>query len=192
MVFRTISKLTTYLDQKLPSNEFVAKMCVPVTKAVHVQVKETSLIVEYAATLHKDSLKPRHWVQIFTLIKAAHLKNSTKFTIIDLKEYQIQNYSTAIKGIIDHAFTESRYESVYESIKGEWEEAELKVQPFLDSSKDYILANTQTMSDAIEANIGTLETITASSFASHIKDKIKGNIEMLRGMLDHLDKWVTA
>ena len=192
MVFRTISKLTTYLDQKLPSNEFVAKMCVPVTKAVHVQVKETSLIVEYAATLHKDSLKPRHWGQIFTLIKAAHLKNSTKFTIIDLKEYQIQNYSTAIKAIIDHAFTESRYESVYESIKGEWEDAELKVQPFLDSNKDYILANTQTMSDAIEANIGTLETITASNFASHIKDKIKGNIEMLKGMLDHLDKWITA
>ena len=48
------------------------------------------------------------------------------------------------------------------------------------------------MSDAIEANIGTLETITASNFASHIKEKIRGNIAMLRGMLDHLDKWVTA
>ena len=81
---------------------------------------------------------------------------------------------------------------MYESIKGEWEEAELKVQPFLDSNKDYVLVNTQTMSDAIEANIGTLETITASNFASHIKEKIRGNIAMLRGMLDHLDKWVTA
>ena len=89
MVFRTIGKLTDYLDSRLPTNEFVNKMSAPLTKAVQSQIKETSVIVEYAATLHKDSLKPRHWVQIFTLIKAAHLKNSTKFTIIDLKEYQI-------------------------------------------------------------------------------------------------------
>ena len=57
------------------------------------------------------------------MIKAAHLKNSTTFTIIDLKEYSIQNYANEIKSIIDHAFTESRYESVYNSIKSEWEEA---------------------------------------------------------------------
>ena len=117
VIFRSINKVTTYLDVKLPTNEFVHKMCAPVTKAAHIQVKETSVIVEFAATLHKDSLERRHWVQIFTLIKAAHLKNSITFTIIDLKEYQIQNFSNDIKSIIDHAFTESRYTSVYESIE---------------------------------------------------------------------------
>ena len=56
VIFRSISKVTTYLDVKLPTNEFVHKMSAPVTKAAHIQVKETSVIVEFAATLHKDSL----------------------------------------------------------------------------------------------------------------------------------------
>ena len=64
--------------------------------------------------------------------------------------------------------------------------------PFKDSCKDYVLANVQTMSDAIEENIGTLETILAANYASHIHDKIKGTIAMLRQMLEHLDKWYTA
>ena len=62
----------------------------------------------------------------------------------------------------------------------------------MESNKDYVLANTQTMSDAIEENIGTLETIVSSNFSSHIHVKIKETIVMLRAMLDHLDKWVTA
>ena len=56
VIFRSISKVTTYLDVKLPTNEFVHQMSAPLTKAAHIQVKETSVIVEFAATLHKDSL----------------------------------------------------------------------------------------------------------------------------------------
>ena len=192
VIFRSINKVTTYLDVKLPTNEFVHNMSQPVTKAAHIQVKETSVIVEFAATLHKDSLQRRHWVQIFSLIKAAHLKNSLTFTIIDLKEYQIQNYSGDIKQIIDHAFTESRYESVFNSIQNEWELVDIKVQPFKDSNKDYVISNTQTMSDAIEDNIGTLESIVASNYSSHIHGKIKEVIVMLRQMLEHLDRWEAA
>lgn len=66
------------------------------------------------------------------MLKAAHLKNSTTFTIVDLREYNIQNYSDEIKVIINYAHTESKYESVFLSIKSEWEKAELKIIPFKD------------------------------------------------------------
>ena len=48
------------------------------------------------------------------------------------------------------------------------------------------------MSDAIEENVGTLDTILASNYSGHIQDKIKETVVMLKTMLDHLDKWVSA
>ena len=94
--------------------------------------------------------------------------------------------------IIDHAFTESRYETVFRSIKEEWEKAELKIIPFKESLKDYVISNTETMSDAIEENLGTLETISRSDYATHVRKEIEELMMMLREMLDHLDKWVAA
>ena len=58
--------------------------------------------------------------------------------------------------------------------------------------KDYVIANTKTMSDAIEENLGTLETISSSDFAAHVRKDIKELDTMLRKMLHHLDKWVQA
>jgi hypothetical protein len=48
------------------------------------------------------------------------------------------------------------------------------------------------MTDAIEENLGTLETISSSKFAAHIKREINDLEEMLKKMLKHLDKWVLA
>ena len=61
----------------------------PITRAVGIQVKETSVIVDFAKDMHKDTLQRRHWIQIFNLLKAPHLKNSTAFTIVDLREHSI-------------------------------------------------------------------------------------------------------
>ena len=48
------------------------------------------------------------------------------------------------------------------------------------------------MIDAIEENLGTLETISGSKFASHIRKEICELEEMLRKMLAHLKVWVQA
>lgn len=181
-----------YFEVTLPLNAFVHKMCQPLTRQIEKQVKETSVIVDFAKELHKDSLKRRHWVQFFTLIKAQHLKNSTTFTIIDLSEYKIQNYSEDIKLIINHAFTESRYENVFASIRDEWRDAELRILPFKDSYKDYVIANTDILSDRIEESLGTLETLHKSDYAAHVRKEISDLISTLRQMLEHLDKWVQA
>ena len=89
VILRSINKIKTYFEDKLPNNEFVYEQCEPLTKAIINQVKDTQVIVEFVRELHKDSLQRRHWVQIFNLIKAAHLKNSNTFTIVDLREYNI-------------------------------------------------------------------------------------------------------
>ena len=68
----------------------------------------------------------------------------------------------------------------------------MKIIPFKESLKDYVIANTETMSDAIEENLGTLETISRSAYAAHVRTEIGELTAMLREMLDHLDKWVSA
>jgi hypothetical protein len=114
------------------------------------------------------------------------------FTIIDLREYHIQNYSEEIKKIIEHANTESRYENVFNSIKSEWEKSDLRIIPFKDSKNDYVIANTDILSDSIEESLNTLETIKSSDYASHVKEEIQTLIEKLKRMLKHLDKWELA
>ena len=89
VILRSINKIMSYFDDKLPNNEFVHQKSQPLTRTVINQVKDTSVIVEFAKDLHKDVLQPRHWLKIFSLIKAGHLKTSTTFTIIDLREYNI-------------------------------------------------------------------------------------------------------
>ena len=48
------------------------------------------------------------------------------------------------------------------------------------------------MSDAIEENLGTLETISRSTYAIHVRKEISELMQMLQQMLRHLDKWVAA
>jgi hypothetical protein len=73
-IIRSIAKVNKYIDTQLPQNEFIEEMSQPILKVIKAQVKESSIIVEYAKDLHKDVLQPRHWSQIFTLLKAQHLK----------------------------------------------------------------------------------------------------------------------
>lgn len=120
------------------------------------------------------------------------MKNSTTFTIIDLKEYNIEKYQDEISKIISQAHTESRYESYFLSIKKEWEKAELKIVPFKDTLKDYVITNTDTMIEAIEENIGMLESISRSKHVSHIQKEVVELQDMLKQMLRHLKEWVTA
>ena len=80
--------------------------------------------------MDKDTLKRRHWYQIFSLLKAPHLKNSTTFTIVDLRDNKIQNLGPEVRAIIEHANTESKYETVFTTIRDEWELSVLKIIPF--------------------------------------------------------------
>lgn len=131
-------------------------------------------------------------MQIFDLIKAPHLKTQNKFTIVDLREYNIQNYKEDIHQIIEHANTEAKYETIFLCICDEWEKLELKVIPFKDTQNSYILVNTETLNQAIEENLNTLEVISQSEFAAHIKKDILAWILKLKTMHQNLETWIDA
>lgn len=70
--------------------------------------------------------------------------------------------------------------------------AELRILPFKESDKDYVIANTDILSDSIEESLGTLETLHQSNYAAHVRKEIQDLIKVLKQMLDHLDSWVQA
>ena len=117
------------------------------------------------------------------------MKQSRTFTIVDLKEYNIQNHAEEVKIIIEHANTESKYENVFRAISREWESSTLKIIPFKESLDDYVISNTELMLDAIEENIATLEKICKSEYAAHVRDSITELRNQLTIMLDHLQVW---
>lgn len=56
----------------------------------------------------------------------------------------------------------------------------------------YILVNTDTLSNAIEENLTTLETISQSKYAIHVKGDIDEWVKTLKMMLRNLEVWVNA
>ena len=56
----------------------------------------------------------------------------------------------------------------------------------------YILINTETLSTAIEENLTTLENISQSKYAMHIKVEIEDQIQVLKLMIKNLEIWVSA
>ena len=191
-IIRSINKINRYFEEKLSKNDFLKEKSRPLYKVVMLQVKETSLIIEFLKDLRRESLQQRHWLQIFNLIKAPHLKNSITFTIVNLREFHVQNYREEIGKIIEHANTELKYERVFKTIKDEWDKHELKIIPYKETMDSYILVNTETLSTAIEENLTTLENITQSKYAIHIKSEIEEQIKSLRLMLKNLEIWVNA
>jgi len=58
--------------------------------------------------------------------------------------------------------------------------------PLKEQPDDFLLTNTELMTEAIEENISTLETIAKSDFATHVSEQIQDLKEKLVLMLDHL------
>lgn len=56
----------------------------------------------------------------------------------------------------------------------------------------YILVSTDNLSNAIEENLTTLETIYLSPYAIHIKLDIEEWIKTLKIMLKNLETWVST
>jgi len=54
---------------------------------------------------------------------------------------------------------------------------------------DFVVANSELMSDAIEENISTLETIKRSPYATHVSIELTELIDKLKTMLEHLLLW---
>lgn len=75
LIIKSIHKVMKYLDEKLKLQKRVYQHSEAICKIVCQQVKETSLIIEFVKDLRRDSLQNRHWMQIFDLIKAPHLKS---------------------------------------------------------------------------------------------------------------------
>ena len=91
-VITSINKTQTYFESLAGKNKYIFDKSKKIRKSIMSQVRDTSNIIELLKELKRDSLQPRHWLQIFNLIKAPHLKNSNTFTVINLREVHIQNF----------------------------------------------------------------------------------------------------
>lgn len=67
---------------------------------------------------------------------------------------------------------------------------ELKIVPYKETMDAYIIINTDNLSNAIEENLTTLESISQSEYANHVKEEILDQIKSLKIMLNNLEIWI--
>jgi fructose-1,6-bisphosphatase len=124
------------------------------------------------------------------MIKAPHLKLSEKFTIVNLREAHIQNYSDEIQKIINQAELEMKFEIMLAKIESEWTDLNLTLVPYKLSEDTYILVETDAITGIIEEHMTTLESLSVSANAAHVLDSIKKWQDLLIMMRGSLERWV--
>lgn len=210
-VIRSIKKTSRYFEDKVAKYPLLKEKSRVLAQVILTQCKETSTLINFLKNCKKESLKARHWNQIFTIIKAPHLKTSHKFTIINLREVHIQNYMDEVNKIIEQADLEMKYEGIISKIEKEWDYMKLKftttstiLSNVEDNSKagsksknpsndeTFILTDIDATFDKIEDHLTTLESVRQSENAFHVKEKIEGWINNLIIMRDNLSKWMEA
>ena len=191
-VIRSISKTIKYFEEKIAKYPLLKDKSKILAQVILAQTKETSTLISFLKNCKKKSLKQRHWTQIFTIIKAPHLKTSQKFTIINLREVHIQNYMEEINKIIEQADLEMKYENIIAKIEKQWDYMKLKIIPYAQTTESFILAEADANFETIEDHLTTLETVHQSKNASHVKDRIEEWIKNLIIMRENLSKWIEA
>jgi hypothetical protein len=61
-IIRSINKINRYIEEKLTKHEFMKEKSRPLIKVVVLQIKETSVIIEFLKNLKRESLQSRHWL----------------------------------------------------------------------------------------------------------------------------------
>jgi dynein heavy chain len=191
-VIRSINKTSRYFEEKIAKYPLLKEKSKILSQVILIQTKETSVLINFLKNLKNKSLKQRHWSQIFTIIKAPHLKTSQKFTIINLREVHIQNYMEEINKIIEQADLEMRYENIISKIEKQWDVMKLKIIPYAHASETFILSEVEMNFETIEEHLTTLETVRQSKNASHVKERIEEWIKNLIVMRENLTKWIEA
>ena len=158
-VIRSIKKTTRYFEEKVAKYPLLAEKSKPLAQVILSQTKETSTLINFLRNCKRKSLKSRHWSQIFTIIKAPHLKTSQKFTIINLREVHIQNYMDEVNKVIANADLEMKQENIIARIEHEWDFMKLKVVPYIPGSEVYVLTDTEATFDRIQDHLTTLQTV---------------------------------
>ena len=192
-IIRSIKKTTRYFEEKVSKYPLLKEKSKVLAQVILNQAKETSTLIQFLKNCKKKSLKPNHWNQIFTIIKAPHLKNSQKFTIINLREVHIQNYMEEVNKVIEQADLEMKYENIITKVEQEWDYMKLKVVSYTSESETFILADIDATFDKIEDHLTTLENVYHSKNASHVtKEKIEEWMKNLIVMRENLQNWMEA
>lgn len=169
-IIRSIKKTTRYFEEKVSKYPLLKEKSKALAQIILNQAKETSTLINFLKNCKKPSLKLRHWGQIFAIIKAPHLRNSQKFTIINLREVHIQNYMDEIGKLIEQADLEMKYETIIAKIEKEWDSMKLKIIPYIPESETFILSNIDSTFDKIEDHLTSLENVLSSRNTLHVKE----------------------
>ncbi len=57
---------------------------------------------------------------------------------------------------MEHANTEMKYERVFQAIRSDWDNLELKIIPYKETMDSYIMVNTDQLTNSMEENLITL------------------------------------
>lgn len=112
---------------------------------------------------------------------------SEKFTIVNLREAHIQNYSDEIQKIINQAELEMKFEIMLNKIQCEWEDLNLTIVPYKLSEDSYIIIETDSITGIIEDHLTTLEQLSVSANAAHVIEQIKKWQDQLQTMQTSLE-----
>ena len=141
--------------------------------------------------LGNPSMKARHWEQIFVILKQGW-SPSTVFSLENLIEYSVLDYSKEVGDISANASGEASLEASLEKIRESWIETKFEVLNYRNSNNVYILSSLDDIFTLLEDNQVTLQTMIGSRFIQGVRNDVETWQHKLSLFSDTLDEWITC
>ena len=153
------------------------------------QVEEWKRKMPTVMELGNKALKPRHWEKIFKVLKQSYSPGMS-FTLQEMQLYNCYEYATQIGEISAIASGEFSLELILEKIKLGWQKMEFDVRGYREYKDVFILGGVDDVTQLLEDNQVTLQTIAASRFVTGIRDDVEVWEKKLGLLSEVLDEWL--
>lgn len=140
------------------------------------------LIVPLIQDLQNQSLKPRHWQEIWNTA-GGPFPNNDNFTVQNLLDANILKFKKEINEISGSATQEAALETNMIKIKQGWDSREFNLNPYKKGEDVLILGSVEDILIQLEDDQVALATMSASRFAKIIQGV---SIVRVRRVLTHV------
>ena len=161
----------------------------PVGPSLKQKVDLWSPVLPVVVNLRNQSLKPRHWEEIHSLI-GFHIQGDDTFTLLDLIQKKVTDHAEEITNTATTAVQETVLEEMMAKVTGAWKTTEFEVKTYKDQKDLFILGDVSEIIANLDESLVTVNTVLGSRYVGGIREFVEKWRKDLMLFQDTLDEWM--
>lgn len=188
-MYGKINKVREFLQSKNFETQEFFGLGKPVIDTFIREINDIICISDLLLELKGRELKPRHWEQIYSIIRKPQF-SSGNITLQDLKDRDIRQYSVLIAQVMETAREEFKFEEQLLAVRKVWDELSLQIVSYQDRLDAYIIQNATEIQEIIDEHSALMTHLKQQEFSEHLHREIDDWKLKLTLMSEVLELWI--